>query len=81
MPGEPANPNADVEQYEKWARLAVDCAQKLTPFQSPSFRAIMVAASPPSRDEDGESGNIIPLDDPIAASRIYRRIMSAGSRR
>jgi hypothetical protein len=34
-------------EFEKWARLAVHCAQKLAPYQSPTFQAIMTAPPPP----------------------------------
>jgi hypothetical protein len=34
-------------EFEKWARLAVHCATKLAPYQSPTFQAIMIAPPPP----------------------------------
>jgi hypothetical protein len=75
------NPNADWTQFQKWFQIAHAVAATVSPFQSPTFRAIMVAAPPPKHDEDRKSGDVIPLNDPVAASRIYRRIVSASSGR
>jgi hypothetical protein len=41
------NPNADEARFEKYARLAVETAKSLAPYQSPTFRAIMMAPPPP----------------------------------
>jgi hypothetical protein len=41
------NPNANEAKFEKWARLAVDTAKAVAPYQSPTFRAIMMAPPPP----------------------------------
>lgn len=35
-------------KFEKYARLAVQCARDLAPYQSPTFRAIMTAPPPPT---------------------------------
>jgi hypothetical protein len=43
LPGHPANPNEDEERYLKFARLAVDAATRLAPYQSPTLRAVVVA--------------------------------------
>ena len=75
-----ANQNADWDKFEKWGRLAMDCASKLAPYQSPTFRAIMVSAPPPPREED-KLGNVISLSDPIGAARVYRRIVTSGGGR
>jgi hypothetical protein len=34
------------DNYERWARLAMECAKALAPYQSPTFRAIVVAPAP-----------------------------------
>jgi hypothetical protein len=75
------NQNADWAQFQKWFQIAHAVAATVSPFQSPTFRAIMVAAPPPKHDEDLRSGDVIPLNDPVAAARIYRRIVSAGGGR
>ena len=50
LPGEPANPNADEEQFLKWSRLAVQVAIKLIPYQSPKIRSVAYVPPPePSR--------------------------------
>jgi hypothetical protein len=48
------NENADEAKFEKWARLAVDCAARTAPFQSPTFRAITLVP-PDSRGDDVRS--------------------------
>jgi hypothetical protein len=84
----PPNPNADEDKFEKWARLAIECAAKLAPYQSPTFRAVVVAPAPDANQPekrkrftlssfDGPNGT--PLDA-VEASRVYRRIVSAGGR-
>lgn len=42
------NPLGNQEDYEKYARLAVDTAAQLAKYQSPTFRAITVAPPPPA---------------------------------
>jgi hypothetical protein len=39
-------------QFQKWARLTVDTAKMLAPFQSPTFRAIEQPAPPPDPKEE-----------------------------
>lgn len=46
------NKFANEEKFEKWARLSVDCAKALAPFQSPTYRAIVVAPPPPTQSEN-----------------------------
>jgi hypothetical protein len=87
FPGMPTqNPNADEDKFEKWARLAIECAAKLAPYQSPTFRAVVVAPAPDANQPekrkrftlsifDGSNGT--PLNA-VDASRVYRRIVSAG---
>lgn len=36
------------EKFEKYATLAVDCAKALAKYQSPTFRAIVIAPPPPT---------------------------------
>ena len=38
----PAGRQPDEAKFEKWARLAVQCAKDLAAYQSPTFRAIAV---------------------------------------
>jgi hypothetical protein len=72
----------DLSDFKEWLRLFVDTCFKLADFQSPKFRAIVVAAAPndQQRQVDG-ADNVINIDDAIGAARVYRRIVSAGSRR
>jgi hypothetical protein len=75
------NQNADWAQFQKWFQIAHAVAATVSPFQSPTFRAIMVAAPPPKDDENRNSDYVVPLNDPVAAMRVYRRIVSASSQR
>ena len=70
-------------KFEKWAGLTLLASSKLAPFESPTFRAVFVAAGPGNGDGARViDGNVIPLDsDAVGAARVYRRIVSAGSRR
>lgn len=45
---------ASEEKFEKWARLAMEAARALAPYQSPTFRAIVVAPAPTEKDATGE---------------------------
>ncbi len=42
----PVGRDPNDEKFDKYARLAVDTAAKLAPYQSPTFRAIVVAPAP-----------------------------------
>jgi hypothetical protein len=46
LDGEDVNPTQDVAEFHKYASLAIDCAHKLAPYQSPTFRAIVVSPPP-----------------------------------
>jgi hypothetical protein len=51
MPGQPeTNRHADKDEFEKHAIHAFEMAKALAPYQSPTFRAVMVAP-PPSQDQ------------------------------
>lgn len=41
------NANQNPAEFEKWALHAVDAARMLAPYQSPTFRAVVVAPAPP----------------------------------
>jgi hypothetical protein len=46
------NADADEAKFEKWARLAVECAARAAPFQSPTFRAVTVVPPDKAREDD-----------------------------
>lgn len=48
-PPEGVTPNPN--EFERWAKLAVECAKALAKYQSPTFQAIMVAPAPNSTGE------------------------------
>jgi hypothetical protein len=74
-PGSPKNRHADEAKFWTYARAAIECAQKLAPYQSPTFRAITVTAPSPNERPLLGQDNVIPLDDPVALARIYARMV------
>ncbi len=62
-------------KFLKYAKLAVDAAARSAPYESPTFKAITVVASP--------GDNRVPLatiemslDDPVQVMRVYRQIVT-----
>ena len=45
----PENAREHEARFERFARYAIDCAHKLVPYQSPTFRAIQIA--PPQNEQ------------------------------
>lgn len=45
-PSQPQNPDYNEDRFEKYARLTLDAAKEVAKYQSPQFRAIMVAPAP-----------------------------------
>ena len=50
-PDRPQNPSQDEPMFEKYGRLAVETAKALANYQSPTFRAIVVAPPPEEKGE------------------------------
>lgn len=76
------NPNKNPGEFVKYAELAIDCANKLAPYQSPTFRAIAVSAMPPipvGPGNQGITGLEIELTDQNAVARIYRTFMTGST--
>lgn len=76
--GQPIPPGREpnIDLFERWARLAVETAKALAPFQSPTFRAVAVAAPIPQQAQPRATPYVI-SDDPNEAMRTYVRIMRA----
>jgi len=52
MPGQPEkNAHADKDEFERHAIRAFEMAKALAPYQSPTFRAVVVGP-PPSHDQE-----------------------------
>jgi hypothetical protein len=47
----PENPRADESKFTKYATAACDCARALAPYQSPTYRAIVVSSPPPEQQK------------------------------
>lgn len=45
-PTQPQNVNYDEDKFERYAKLTIDTARELAKYQSPQFRAIVVAPAP-----------------------------------
>jgi len=73
-PGAPPNPHADEDKFWSWPEAAIDCAVKLAPYQSPTFKAVTVVPPPPAPPSVPEHINFARLD-PEEAMRVYKRIM------
>lgn len=71
--------NGQMKEFKEWLDRYIQTCFKLADFQSPRFRAIVVAAGPTPGDNTGGSpaSNVISLDDQVGAARLYRRIVSA----
>jgi hypothetical protein len=64
---------SDWSALKTWLELLIDTCVKLAEFQSPKFRIAVAAAPPSSPGPAIEDGTVIDLNDPIAASNVYRR--------
>jgi hypothetical protein len=60
-------------KFLEYARLTIDAARALAPYQSPTYKAIQVMA-PPGPSEPKLIGNDNrDLDDPVALQRFYQK--------
>jgi hypothetical protein len=67
------NQNAAEAKFEKWARLAVDCAARAAPFQSPTFRAVTVVPPDKTREDDVTVINLKIFDHTGTAVEVATR--------
>lgn len=44
----------NIDKFQEWAKLAVEWASRLAPYQSPTYRAIVISPEAPPPDADGE---------------------------
>jgi hypothetical protein len=79
-PGAAPNPDAVEDKFWRCSEIAIDCAAKLAPYQSPTFKAVAVAPQPSAPSPlDLERGKISQVEDPVALARVYR-LMITGTR-
>src|SRR5258708_9486706 len=77
-PGHLPNQNEDKAEFYRNAEFAIDCAAKLASYQSPTFKAIMVAPPPPPPPAPPTiDGEVVRIDDPVVLGNIYRRMVTA----
>lgn len=81
-PGQPipVDRKPDEAAFERWARLTVETAHKLAPFQSPTFKAVLVQSGPPLGHGDKAKqleGKVVKLDQ-VSITRVYREIVTGG---
>jgi hypothetical protein len=79
--GRPANTrdgmkNGNWDKFEKWIRLLMECATKLAPYESPTFRAVQVSMVADAPREIKTIDNVIDLNDPVVVSRAYQRLVA-----
>lgn len=65
-----------MEDFKEWAKLACTCAEKLAPYQSPTFKAVSISAPPPIPPAGDNPNNVtqMPLDSNSLA-RMYQRMI------
>lgn len=81
--GIPENPNKDWDLFGEWIDRAIYASKELANYQSAKLKAIMVSSSPiidQPRTIEGQS-NVVALNDAVAVARLYRRVVTASSRR
>lgn len=61
-------------RFKDWLELYIETCFKLAEFQSPKYRAIAVVANPP--DPAKSNDNVIRLNDPVGAARVYRTLIA-----
>jgi hypothetical protein len=74
----------DEEKFVVYSKLAIQAASVLAPFESPTYRAVAVTdgaipqASAARPGKARPESDAVPFPrDPVAASRLYLRMMSA----
>jgi hypothetical protein len=69
----------DEAKFEKYARLAMEAAARLAPYQSPTFRAIMMTPPPPPPPDPKmiDGGKVVDMHDAESLSRVYQRRVQA----
>jgi hypothetical protein len=63
----------DVAGFERWARLACATAKDLAPYQSPTYRAVVIAPPPDKTLEDDVVINLKIFDDTGTALEVATR--------
>lgn len=64
--------------FGNWFDRAAYAAKELAKYQSPTFKAIAVAAAPGAAIEhEPDYENVVRLGNPVAASRAYQQLMKA----
>lgn len=74
-PNAPLSPTQDEPKFERYAKLAIECAHKLAPYQSPTFQAVAVMTPTPEVRETLMGQEIANVNDPITLSRVYRKLI------
>lgn len=76
-PGVNGQPSGNVTDFVKYAELAIHCAERLAPYQSPTFRAIITTPPPPPGPEGAyTTGLEIELTDQTAIARVYKQFVA-----
>jgi hypothetical protein len=46
------SPTGNLAEFKEWIRISIECGKAIMPYQSPTFRAIVVAPAPDSSKGD-----------------------------
>jgi hypothetical protein len=67
----------DYERFMQGMQMAGIFARELAPFQDPKYSTIKVQMPEPMTPGDGarEVGNVTVIDDAVAATRVYQRLI------
>lgn len=67
---------ADIAAFEKWGTLTAQTAKNLAEFQSPKFKAIAIAAPPPSPNvPTADPAKVVDITDPVKLARVYQQLV------
>lgn len=80
-----AHPNEHEDKFDKYARLACETAKWLAPYQSPTYRAIMVSTPGENSGKMIDAPRVAEVDDNISDARAdeisqqtYLRMIKGG---
>lgn len=80
--GKQTNPDGDWNRFGEWFDRTAYCAKELAKYQSPTFKAIAVHVVPDQTNvplalpAPQTGGNVVAIDDPESAMRVYKRMIA-----
>lgn len=74
------NPNEDESKFRYYASMAVSTADRLAPFQSPTFKSIELRTPPPAPRVPGDDAKVIDINDPKVVQRQYLALVKSSKK-